>query len=566
MQMTDVITGRWRARREAREPARPQRQMPAFRHVASAAPTRDASPETRRPIAGAWIEAACWLVLLGLYAGLCGRILSYPLNRDENLFVTAGAMVFGNDLYTHLGYNHLPYLAWGLGTLFRLSGTEHFLLTGRIVICLGWLATILALRLIAFQLNAGFTAFFCAACLFLGNVLLLGSPGMLVSNNLVPIPLALFALAALIRGMDEEAPSSAACFIAGLLVSCTIGLKANYIVIAPVIALATLLAPPTRPLAQRFTLASLPLALGGIVGALPILVLVFRDPGAFFAHTLRSFTQLQPAYWAASHEPKVIGVAAKVLLAESIWAANTTLLAMVGIAGLLALPLLRGAPRRARLMVSDWPVVLCLSLALVGFVIAFVPSPAFPQYFVPPIPFLILAVIALRARCEPLDRPPARALLAALALLAMTCSASRLAPGLLQLARPAAWAPIALNRDMHAMAREAGLSPNASAATLTPVLALEAGLSVPREFAAGQFVYRVAPFIPADDAIHYTTTSPRHLAAFLEQSAPEAILTSGEEALEEPFDTFARTHGYEEFTRRRGGYTLRLFRRPVTAD
>ncbi|MBH0113714.1 hypothetical protein I5E68_12225 [Novosphingobium sp. YJ-S2-02] len=520
--------------------------------------------EARRPIAAAWIEAGCWVILLGMFAGLCGRILSYPLNRDENLFVTAAAMVFGNDLYTDLGYNHLPYLAWGLGAIFRLSGTEHFLLTGRIVICLGWLATLLALRLIAFQLSAGFTAFFCAACLFLGNVLLLGSAGMLVSNNLLPIPFALFALAALIRGMDEENPSPVACFIAGLAVSCAIGLKANYIVVAPVVFLATVLAPPTRPAAARFSQASMPLALGGLVGGLPVLVLVFRDPGGFFAHTLRYFTQLQPAYWAASHEPKVVGAAAKVLLAESIWGANTALLAMVGVAGLIALPMMRGAPVRARAMIADWPVVLCLALALLGFVVAFVPSPAFPQYFVPPIPFLILAVIALRARCETIDRPPARALLATLALVAMTGSASRLAPGLIQLARPAAWAPNALHRDLRALAREAGLSPRARAATLTPVLALEAGLAVPREFAAGQFVYRVAPFIPADEAVHYTTTSPRHLEAYLEQSAPEAIVTSGEETLEEPFDTFARSHGYEEFTRRRGGHTLRLFRKPIT--
>ncbi|TCU62127.1 hypothetical protein EDF58_1011461 [Novosphingobium sp. PhB57] len=525
----------------------------------------DGPGNTARTAPSPAIVAALGLLAV-LFLGLAGRILAFPIGRDENLFITVSRLWGTGDIYRDFGYNHLPYLPYILGGFYWLTGTGHVLLLGRMLIVAAWAMAIGALWLIARRQRTGFPAFFTAAMLLMGNVLLIGPPGMMVSNNFLPIPFALMAIHFLLCGLDRERPSWMCCFVAGVLVSVAVGLKANYIFIAPFLAVTTLLAPLAHPLRQRLTCGTVPLALGGLTGGIPALIAIASDPDAFFAHTIRYFTQLQPVYWMHSTEPKVIGVAQKILLAEDIWTSNATLLALVGAVALVALPLRRRGWRDGVLAVWSWPVVLAAVLALMGVVVAFVPSPSFPQYFAPPIPFLILLVVLLRARTLSENRLAADAVLLSLAFVALLCAGSRLGPGLISLARPTSWEGVKIHREMRALARSAGASSGDSVATLSPVLALEGGFSLPGEFAAGQFVYRVADYMPPQDRTYWTTTSPTRLVSWLDANHPSAILIGGEEPLEQAFADYARSHGYLEFASRRNGTGPVLYRRPLDPD
>jgi hypothetical protein len=151
-----------------------------------------------------------------MFAGLAGRLLTYPLNRDEHLFIASSAELPHGELYRDLGYNHLPNLPYLLSGIYRVTGTEHLLLTGRIVMLLFWVAALVALWLIGRVLNAGVVAITVAMVLLMGSVLLLGEPGMLVTNNFLPIPLALLAFYFLLRGLDEKSPSAASVFFSGV--------------------------------------------------------------------------------------------------------------------------------------------------------------------------------------------------------------------------------------------------------------------------------------------------------------------------------------------------------------
>lgn len=503
-----------------------------------------------------------WVVLGVMFLALCGRVLDFPLNRDENLFVTVAVMGGFGNLYGELGYNHLPYLPWLLGAIYRLTGTAHYLFVGRMVVLLGWAAIVLALWLIARRRHAGFAAFCTAAVLLMGNTLLLGAPGMLVSNNLLPVPAALFALYFLLGGVDAQAPSPMRCLVAGLFASFAVGLKANYIFLAPVLAGATLMAPQARAFTTRLRGQTLPLAIGGLLGGLPVLLLMVVEPGPFFAHTIRYFTQMQTAYWAHAPEPQVASMAQKVMLAESVWISGTSLLMLTGSATLLALAATRQSWRDTVQHVGIWPIVMMACLVGCGLVVAFVPTPSFAQYFVPPIPFMAVLLVLLRGETRAADGRVADGMLAALVCVGLLCGAPRVAPGLLELMSPARWHSVTVHREMRALAAKADLQGGESTVTITPVLALEAGLTVPPQFAAGQFVYRVADYLPAGDRPWYTTTSPSHLDSYLDAHHPAVILVSGEERLEAPFVRYARTHGYREFALagKQGG--PRLFRRP----
>lgn len=473
--------------------------------------------------------------------GLAGRLLAYPLNRDENMFVTAASQLGSGDLYRDLGYNHLPNLAYLLGAVYSLTGTGHFLLVGRLVIIASWIAALFVLWLIVRRLRLGIEVFFAAAFLLVGNVLLLGASGMLVSNNFMPIPGIFLAFYFLLRALDEDGPALGSAFLAGALVSLTIGLKANYIMLAPFFAIATLFAPRGATLGERILRGFLPLAVGGVVGGLPALVHIALDPEGFFAHTLRYFTELQPAYWRDVEAPKTVSVAEKVLLAEEVWMSSAVLLA-IATSAVLFIAAIRQSGLRVML---DWRLLMLFGLLACSMVVSFVPTPSFPQYFVPPVPFLVLLVIVLAGKVRRDDEGIMLSLFVAVAVLGFVSGASRFAQGALAFRDPGDWVTFAMNREVRKVGALAGLAPGARVATFTPVLALEGGYAIYPEFAAGQFVYRVAPYIPEADRPLYRTTSPKELAAFLDRNRPAGILVNRGEPMEEALANYARARGFK---------------------
>ena len=472
--------------------------------------------------------------------GVAGRLLAYPLNRDENMFVSVASQIGSGDLYRDLGYNHLPNLAYLLAGVFAITDTQHYLLVGRLVMVAGWIGAIAALWLIVRRLRLGLEVFFAASALILGNVLLLGPSGMLVSNNFLPIPFIFFAFYFLLGALAKDKPGSGEAFLAGLIVSLTIGLKANYIVLAPLFALAALLAPAHRPLRERIIRAFVPLAIGGVVGGLPSLLHLTLDPQGFLSHTLRYFTELQPAFWQDSTEPKTVSMTAKVLLAEQIWLRDMVLLAIASSAILGIVALLDKGVRS----LVDWRVILLCGLVLFGFVVAFVPTPSFPQYFAPPVPFIVLLVIVLASIVRDTRSAVLMPLMVTIAALGLLAGATRIVPGLMEFRKPDTWQAFALKREVSRAGDIVGLPQGARVATLTPVYALEGGYSVYPEFVAGQFMYRVSQYISEADRPLYRTTSPFELEAFLDADPPAGILVNRGEPMERALADYAKRRGY----------------------
>ncbi|QZD93070.1 glycosyltransferase family 39 protein [Qipengyuania xiapuensis] len=500
-----------------------------------AAPTMDAALQGQPFWRALGVGALAIAVL-----GLIGRLLSYPLNRDENMFVSVAQMLGSGDLYRDLGYNHLPNLPYLLGGIFAVTGSSGYLLTARLLVAAFWLLALFFLWRISRNEAAGLPAFLAAASVLVGSTLLLGEPGMLATNNLIPVALVFPAVFLLFRGLDEERPSAGYLLGAGLVASLAIGFKANYTFLAAFFVLAVLIAPKGATVGQKLLYGLLPLGIGGLLGGLPSLVHMLSDPDAFFAHTLRYFTELQTAYWAESEAPKTVSLKGKILLAQSIWFANTSLIALMLVVTQMALIASTDGLRA----LFDWKVTI-LGLAVIsGLVVAFVPTPSFAQYFVPPLPFLVLLIPVLAGRLSGGARQFAGMLLAAGAALALVNAVPRLGAGLAAFASPSAWGTIADGRAIARAGSEAGLRPGDRVAALTPVWALDAGYSIYPEFAAGQFVYRVAPYIPPQDRPFYRTTSPASLTSFLDADPPAAVLVNRAEPMEADLAAYALSRGY----------------------
>lgn len=485
----------------------------------------------------ALLSAALVVMALALF----GRIMAYPLQHDEQLFMAAGILLSDGRLYADLGFNHLPNYPWLLSGVFQLTGTDHYLLVARLLTFTFWLAAGAALWCIARDHARSRLVGLVAIILLFGNATLLGSPGVLASNNFAPMTFALWGFYAFLRGVEAAPLRPGLVALGGLLLSLAIGFKANYVFLAIPFAVASLFVPSGLSLPRRLLLVTLPLALGGGIGALPTLYYLLSDPAGFFAHTLYYFTDLHVAHWQGLDVPKVMGIAGKVILAEGIWLSGNILLALTGALAFLLARGLAGAGGWRQ----PWPIWVALALVLAGMAVSFVPTPAFPHYYVPPIAFILLLFILAFAPLPVAPRRMMVPLLVALGLLGMVGGASRLAPSLFDLVRPAQWTGLRIHAAAAQIAQLSG-DEGTRIATLAPLYALEGGRPIYRELSAGPFVYRVAASIPAEQRRHYAAVSPQGLPALLDADPPAAILVGLEGELDDGFTRYAQARGYRE--------------------
>jgi hypothetical protein len=481
------------------------------------------------------------------------RIMTYPLQHDEQFYVPAGILFSFDGLYSGLGFSHFPNLPMLLSLLYGVSGTDQYVLTGRLLIALAWLGAAIALFMLGRGQGRGAIAAVTMIALLIFNPALLDATGMTVTNNFIAVPFALAALVAFLKATDRPEPSAWLAMLCGLLLALTAGFKANYVIIIPPFVIAALLVPRSIGIGRRIARLVLPLFVGGVIGGLPVLYFLLSDPSGFIAHAYSFHRGPQLSFWAAyadTGDPKVIGLRDKLLLAYQIWFAGTSMITFLLLAylGVLRAGQLRAAERRD--IEGLWPVLLVAAVALGAALAGFVPTPSFPQYYTAPIPFAIALVGLLYAKLDAARRAAARPLLMCAIGLSAVVGGPMLLTGLPRLLAPAGWTGPRVHHDAERIARlirenGGGYGP---VATLAPVHALEGGLTIYPHFAMGPFVYRAAEWIPADERRYYDNlASPPTTQQLLRRIPPAAIITGFEGPLEQPFVAFARAGGYPSY-------------------
>jgi hypothetical protein len=316
----------------------------------------------------------------------------------------------------------------------------------------------------------------------------------------------------------------------------------------PPVAIAAFLLPVQLGFGARLRRVVLPLAAGGIIGALPVLYYFATDPARFLALVVGFHTGPHIAYWAAQTGAAgdvAMSAAAKVKLFYLILATGANVVFAFAIAYMLVLLASRdGVPDALRKLWSA-PVLLVLGTFLPMSVLSFAPTPSFPQYFVPLLVCGALLLPVLYARLDAQARLQARPVLIAASVVLVIVAMPRLTQHLGRLPHPEKWTASKVHQAGLAIAdrlSDAGVS--GKVATLAPVYPLEGGLAVYPELATGQFAYRIAEF--ADESIlkHYRTTSPATIEALFEADPPAALLVGFEPELEAPMVRFAEQNGY----------------------
>ncbi|NWK98789.1 hypothetical protein DM806_24625 [Sphingobium lactosutens] len=484
--------------------------------------------------------AALILCLLALF----GRIMTYPLQHDEQFYVSAGVLLDRYSLYPDLGFSHLPNVALLFSGAFAVLGDGHYLLVGRLIVFASWIATITALLMIARDYARSMLVGGLMVGFLLLNPMFLNATGMAATNNFLPIPFALFGLYLFLRAADAEQMSSMLALASGFLLAVAAGFKINYALLVMPVGLAALLAPPAMPLAERLRRIALPMLVGGVIGGLPTILYAMSDIRGFIVHVIDFQRGPQLGYWAAHSDPadpKVIGMADKLLLAHRLWLSGVTMLMIVTLLSFVAIAI----TRRSAFM--RWPVMLVAAICALGALLAFVPTPSFPQYFTPALPFLAILAGLLFGTFDQEGRRLAQPLMAAVLLLTVITGAPLLLPSLTGLAKPAGWTGLRVARDGAAIAaivRESRFA-GRPIATLSPLHALEGGIPIYPHFALGPFVYRAAPWVREDQRryfAHFVTADD--IPVLLNSRPPAAILTGIEGNADAALDRFAQAKGY----------------------
>lgn len=493
------------------------------------------------------LTGAAALALLALFA----RIMAFELQRDEQFYVSAGVLFSADGLYQQLNFSHLPNLPILLRALYSATSMEHYLLGGRILIFAAWIASLAALSHFAkhYRLGAGAASLLAALMLF--NPVLLDAAGMAVTNNFIATPFILFGILAFLRGVEGSTPKSRTLFSAGLLLSLGAGFKANYLLVLPPVGIAALLMPSGASLGTRVRGSLMPLVVGGLIGGLPTFYFVAQDPPGFLAHCLSFHRGPQIAYWQAHpniHDPKVMGIRDKLLMAHQIWLSGATILLPLLIA-VLAATAAYSSPAKGLAWLNRFrtgPIMLMAAIVMISVAASLLPTPSFPQYHSMAFPFAILLIgLMLHALDQP-RQTRARPVIAAGLALATIAGGPILFLSLPRLVVPGSWTGIVVHEDaakLRASVERAGAA--GPMATLFPVYALEGGLPVYPQLALGQFVYRASDHIPAGERRHFRNlVSPGTIGAMLAGERPSAILVGEPGPLEDPLMQFGRDNGY----------------------
>lgn len=483
-----------------------------------------------------------WLALLFLAVGLLSQTL-YNRAHNEQMYVAAGYLLAqGQRLYQDFAFVQMPYTPWVYAGVNLLTGGGSYLLKAKLV-NYAWM--VLAAGLLGARVRqiagTGLAALLLVA--FLANYYLLKAT-VEASNYTMPLALGLLAYGLLLRGLERRGATWLLCLGAGLALGGAIGAKLYYAALAVPFGLVALGLPLGIGWRLRFMRQLLPLALGTLVGLLPVLGYALRDWDRFAFNNLGY--HLTNTLWRAQHGFTDMAWGAK-------WETARDLMTNPNLAPLLLWLVLAGllwwngrADHTFRPRAGTWLAGLCTLAAMLA---AFSPQPLFSQYFAMPLPFLLLWIAEVAAPLPPEQARLLRGFGVAVALVAVLAVLPRHTGSLAQLLRgepTAGQEAVATGAAIRAAIETRGADGDGPAyvATLSPVMALEGGLPFYPEFATGSFVYRIGDLLTPEERARYIATSPTTLVAQLDAQPPAAIYIGGEGELEIPLRDYAEGHGY----------------------
>lgn len=454
------------------------------------------------------VRASPLFIFMLLFAVLLGIAAFRPIDHDEGQYVAAVAL-----MRSGLPFRDFAYLQTPL---------QPMLFAPLAWLCEGWL--FLALRIVNALCAAGAAALLHDAVRRSGGsrrsagiaaMALVTSHAFLFAatvarNDALPLLLHMAGLALLIDALGKGR-RPALFLLAGLLLGAAASAKISYGLPAVAIGLFALLN------VRRFGLMGvLALAVGGIVGGLPTLILWAIAPDAAWFGII-DYSLKAPLEWQMLNQRAyMVETPLSALRLLRFLGQGSALLALVAI----GVVILRRSGK------SSMTTGLLDYVILAGLIAAWLPRPIYVQYLVPLLPALFLR-FGVMLEDPRWSRPEAIAALMLCMGAGTAETAVRIAPNIASAHSPI----LSATYDAHAIGRSvraAGFT--GPIVSLAPERVVDSGLPLDPRFSAGPFLFRTRDLLTPAQQAAYHVLNGASVADGLTRHPPAAIVTGQESA------------------------------------
>lgn len=473
---------------------------------------------------------AALLVLLAL--ATFAHVMARPVEPNEHMYLAASVLAGDAELYRDFAFVQMPYLPMLYSWIYRITGTDHYLLVARLVTWLVLLGSATSIAGIAWHYSRDIRLAVASVI-----VLVCCDSILLISGECSNYALACFmSLAAYWLFLVRSGRMAWGCV--GLLLGLSAGVKLYYSVLVPVFMVAAWYRPQESADRRSGITA---LVVGVALGVLPAFVMLVADPDRFMFNNLGFHRWKTEVY-------QEIGYGARMTIHQRIQHGKSVLQHASQIwvlyVGVLSAWVLF---RHHRKLNEHFDLLLAIGTSLVCLLTALVPVPAWSQYFAMPVPFFLVTAIVLAARQGLLGTK----LMIVLAVAGLIVSGPYLTRAIGQLTDGQGWIPTALHvqsRDLvQRISDRRGLASDQRPliATTRTLIALEGGGEIYPQWALSGFMFEISDRLSDGQIERYRVTSPRTVAAMLDQRPPDAIVTLAHQ-IDRPLIDYANRKGYRE--------------------
>ena len=472
------------------------------------------------------------VVIVSLSFLLFANSMTKDLGHDEHMYCTAGYLTAGGELiYRDFSYvAQLPYHPLVLALLYKVTGTTHYLLFGRLlsVVCeIGILICIAGICKSVLRRFSVWSAVFALAgvIIYAMNPFVIYASGYAWNHSMVT--LCVLGSLWLFLSMDFSMLNFRRLCAIGALLAVATFTRPTAALVYVIFSLAVMFIAPGRLKKGKAT--ALPFIIGSFVFSIWPLMVIMKAPEACFLNVFRI-----PALNAT-------------FLNETGWVHNKVELTKEALLspayiGLIILAIYFGTVRllggRAGTQPDKRKERLSVAIAGAFVVSVFIPPTMWRQYWAMPLVFIIVCLAYPFGRlCDNVvsNRLKKSHLTVALSILVLTAAVSLYASLPFSL-KPAsnlfdgkAWVPL----QVHKISKDIreGIVADGPVLTLSPLYAIEGGSDIYLELSDGPFVYRIADDLSdkARQFVHAAGISD--LKELIECRKPSAVILGTEPPL-----------------------------------
>lgn len=513
----------------------------------------------------AWVA----LTLCGAFVLVLTVGLSVPTNHDEFQYIAAAHLYPKMQIYEDFFYSQTPYFpavlsAW-TELLEPVTGSAY--LSGRLFNVLWSVIFVTSLAFVLIRISPSLVFSLTMLVLVISSSLL-DLPLRVTRNDMMPLSLSTAALALIVASI-RVGDWRAVCllhFSAGFLISLAVGAKQSYAFVALAFAIyaATAFHMPFR---KRLVSATLPIAFGGLVGAIPMLLLTIPSWRNFYYSSVEFHNHAHALWYGGGEEAFTLRRRISDL-AETLIEPSVAIICVLGLIVLYAgwkaqwLHLYRSRSG----VLSIFFLCTVTTLAVLGSCL--LAKPLHPQYAAPLLPFLATGIVAFarltqdqyghRKNLGVLQSASVIALVLAVAGALLTSGGALTHVNSMFVGAAKSeevhwhraigddiWIADHLDRVRSRLHEVLGQpDERIRIATIMSAYPIDAGYGIYPEFAGAPFFYRVQDHLDGSTLDRLVGTSPSRVESLLSQRNAQALLIGYDPQIEEGFERYADMQGF----------------------